>query len=98
MDTPTNLIPSEYLLVPWVVKCPVCKGLNCSLLFSERKKIYGTGSDFREYLANIGIVDEGIKRTVEAIELFYGNDGQTAFVVTADHGMTNWGNLDLIIL
>ena len=26
------------------------------------------------------------------IEEFYNHDGQTAYVMTADHGMTNWGS------
>ena len=26
------------------------------------------------------------------IEEYYGHDGQTAYVMTADHGMTNWGS------
>jgi len=25
------------------------------------------------------------------IENFYGNDGKTAFILTSDHGMTDWG-------
>lgn len=25
------------------------------------------------------------------IENFYGNDGKTAYILTSDHGMTDWG-------
>ncbi|XP_004422654.1 PREDICTED: GPI ethanolamine phosphate transferase 1 isoform X1 [Ceratotherium simum simum] len=45
----------------------------------------------REYKDNIKIVDEGVKEIVSMFKDFYGNDGKTAFVFTADHGMTDWG-------
>ena len=45
----------------------------------------------REYLRNIQIVDEGVKEITEIIENFYG-DGETAYVFTADHGMSDWGS------
>ncbi|POS84142.1 PigN-domain-containing protein, partial [Erysiphe pulchra] len=45
----------------------------------------------KEYLSNIKIVDEGIKNTTKLIENFY-NDSKTAFVFTADHGMSDWGS------
>ena len=45
----------------------------------------------REYLRNIQIVDEGVKEITEIMENFY-NDGQTAYVFTADHGMSDWGS------
>ena len=45
-----------------------------------------------EYLSNIGVVDAGVRETVAEIEKFYNYDNATAYVVTADHGMTNWGN------
>ncbi|KAF9956093.1 Glycosyl phosphatidyl inositol anchor synthesis [Mortierella alpina] len=43
------------------------------------------------YLNNIKIVDQGIKRVTEQLRDFYGNDGKTAYVFTADHGMGNRG-------
>lgn len=45
----------------------------------------------KEYLHNIKVVDRGIQEITELIERFYG-DGQTAFVFTADHGMSDWGS------
>ncbi|KAL7747757.1 Glycosyl phosphatidyl inositol anchor synthesis [Sorochytrium milnesiophthora] len=45
-----------------------------------------------EYLDNIRLVDVGIQRTVALMDRFYGDDGQTAYVFTADHGMHNRGN------
>lgn len=45
----------------------------------------------KEYLNNIKIVDQGVKETVELIEKFYADD-RTAFVFTADHGMSDWGS------
>lgn len=37
------------------------------------------------------MVDEGIKKMEQLIEAYFNNDGQTAYVMTADHGMTDWG-------
>lgn len=45
----------------------------------------------REYLHNIQVVDKGVEEITELIEDFYG-DGETAFVFTADHGMSDWGS------
>lgn len=45
----------------------------------------------REYYQNIQIVDKGVKEITEIIENFY-NDGETAYVFTADHGMSDWGS------
>ncbi|KAB0401031.1 hypothetical protein E2I00_006352, partial [Balaenoptera physalus] len=45
-----------------------------------------------EYLNNIKIVDEGLKEIVSTLKDFYGSDGKTAFIFTADHGMTDWGS------
>ena len=45
----------------------------------------------REYLDNIKTVDQGVKEITKLIEDFYG-DGKTAFVFTADHGMSDWGS------
>ncbi|KAI0014281.1 GPI ethanolamine phosphate transferase 1 [Xylariaceae sp. FL0662B] len=55
-----------------------------------------TGHSYRpyskEYLYNIKVVDEGVKEMTELIQKFYGDDDRTAFVFTADHGMSNWGS------
>lgn len=45
----------------------------------------------KEYLHNIKIVDQGVKEITTLVEDFYG-DGKTAFVFTADHGMSDWGS------
>lgn len=45
----------------------------------------------KEYLNNIKVVDEGVKEISKLVEDFY-NDGKTAFVFTADHGMSDWGS------
>ncbi|KAL9603473.1 MAG: hypothetical protein Q9219_001160 [cf. Caloplaca sp. 3 TL-2023] len=45
----------------------------------------------REYLHNIKVVDQGVEEITQLINDFYG-DGQTAFVFTADHGMSDWGS------
>lgn len=44
-----------------------------------------------EYLGNVEFVDAGIKEAVARIEEFYGHDGQTAYIYTADHGMSDAG-------
>ncbi|XP_030905528.2 GPI ethanolamine phosphate transferase 1 isoform X3 [Melopsittacus undulatus] len=45
----------------------------------------------REYKENIKKVDESVKEIALMIDSFYGNDGKTAFILTSDHGMTDWG-------
>ena len=54
-----------------------------------------TGHSYRpyskEYLHNIKVVDQGVREMTKLIEDFYG-DGKTAFVFTADHGMSDWGS------
>lgn len=45
----------------------------------------------REYLHNIKIVDQGVKEMTKIVDEFYG-DGKTAFIFTADHGMSDWGS------
>jgi GPI ethanolamine phosphate transferase 1 len=54
-----------------------------------------TGHSYRpyskEYLHNIKIVDQGVQEITKIIEDFYGDD-ETAFVFTADHGMSDWGS------
>uniref|UniRef100_A0A8C6ZJT4 GPI ethanolamine phosphate transferase 1 n=1 Tax=Nothoprocta perdicaria TaxID=30464 RepID=A0A8C6ZJT4_NOTPE len=47
---------------------------------------------YREYKENIKKVDEGVKEIASMLENFYGNDGKTAFILTSDHGMTDWGS------
>ncbi|KPI94904.1 GPI ethanolamine phosphate transferase 1 [Papilio xuthus] len=37
-------------------------------------------------------VDENIKDIEEMIRKFYKNDGKSTFLMTSDHGMTNWGS------
>ncbi|KAJ3009427.1 UNVERIFIED_CONTAM: Glycosyl phosphatidyl inositol anchor synthesis [Siphonaria sp. JEL0065] len=46
----------------------------------------------KEYLENIKLVDTGIARFVRKFEEFYSHDGKTAYIFTADHGMSNRGN------
>ncbi|KAI0532569.1 GPI ethanolamine phosphate transferase 1 [Xylaria digitata] len=54
-----------------------------------------TGHSYRpyskEYLHNIKVVDEGVKEITSLIQKFYADD-RTAFVFTADHGMSDWGS------
>lgn len=44
-----------------------------------------------QYLHNIQIVDQGVQEITKLIEEFY-DDAKTAFVFTADHGMSDWGS------
>ncbi|KAK2739565.1 Glycosyl phosphatidyl inositol anchor synthesis [Myotisia sp. PD_48] len=46
----------------------------------------------KEYLHNIKVVDQGVREITELVEDFYDDDGQSAFVFTADHGMSDWGS------
>jgi phosphatidylinositol glycan class N len=54
-----------------------------------------TGHSYRpyskEYLNNIKVVDQGVQEITQLINDFYGDD-RTAFVFTADHGMSDWGS------
>ncbi len=54
-----------------------------------------TGHSYRpyskEYLHNIKIVDQGVQEITTIIDEFYG-DRETAYVFTADHGMSDWGS------
>lgn len=54
-----------------------------------------TGHSFRpysnEYLHNIKVVDRGVQAVAKLVEDFYGDD-KTAFVFTADHGMSDTGS------
>ena len=45
----------------------------------------------KEYLHNIKVVDQGVEEITQMIEEFYA-DGKTAFIFTADHGMSDWGS------
>lgn len=45
----------------------------------------------KEYLNNIKVVDQGVKEITKIVEDFYG-DEKTAFVFTADHGMSDYGS------
>ncbi|KAB0385160.1 hypothetical protein FD755_000116 [Muntiacus reevesi] len=47
----------------------------------------------REYSDNIKLVDKELKEIESTVKDVYGNDGKTAFIFTADHGMTDWGSL-----
>ncbi|KAJ2957288.1 hypothetical protein NQZ79_g6967 [Umbelopsis isabellina] len=44
-----------------------------------------------EYVNNIAHVDKGIEEIIQIVEKFYGHDGKTSYVFTADHGMNNRG-------
>lgn len=44
-----------------------------------------------QYLHNIQIVDRGVQEITKIIDDFY-DDGKTAYVFTADHGMSDWGS------
>ncbi|KAL1729115.1 Phosphatidylinositolglycan class N-domain-containing protein [Schizophyllum commune] len=46
----------------------------------------------REYAHNIAVVDSIVREAEALLNGFYANDGETAFVFTADHGMSVIGN------
>ncbi|RCI13749.1 hypothetical protein L249_8087 [Ophiocordyceps polyrhachis-furcata BCC 54312] len=45
----------------------------------------------KEYLHNVQVVDQGVKEVTELVQKFFG-DERTAFIFTADHGMSDWGS------
>lgn len=45
-----------------------------------------------QYLANILVVDKGLEKIEKMMSKFYGNDHNTAYVLAADHGMSNRGS------
>lgn len=45
----------------------------------------------KEVTDNLKYVDEEIRKVVEMIESYYG-DEKTAYIFTSDHGMTDWGS------
>lgn len=49
------------------------------------------GPHSKEYLNNLQIVDKGVQEVTTLIEEFYADD-KTAFVFTADHGMSDFGS------
>uniref|UniRef100_M4B707 GPI ethanolamine phosphate transferase 1 n=1 Tax=Hyaloperonospora arabidopsidis (strain Emoy2) TaxID=559515 RepID=M4B707_HYAAE len=50
------------------------------------------GADSTKYLQSIAVVDGLIEQIQELVEEYYGQDGQTAYVVTGDHGMDLLGD------
>ncbi|KAI8142471.1 Phosphatidylinositolglycan class N-domain-containing protein [Fennellomyces sp. T-0311] len=44
-----------------------------------------------EYHNNIQLVDRGIAEITQIMDEFYGHDGRTSYIFTADHGMNNRG-------
>ncbi len=44
------------------------------------------------YRENVRVVDDGVRRLVDSVNRHWRHDGRTAFVFTADHGMTDWGS------
>ncbi|KAH0836980.1 hypothetical protein AYO21_01716 [Fonsecaea monophora] len=65
------------------------------VLFLHLLGLDTTGHSYRpyskEYLHNIKIVDQGVEAITNLIEEFYA-DGETSYVFTADHGMSDWGS------
>lgn len=45
----------------------------------------------KEYLNNLKVVDDGVREVTSMIQKFYADD-RTAFVFTADHGMSDYGS------
>ncbi|XP_021188792.3 GPI ethanolamine phosphate transferase 1 [Helicoverpa armigera] len=46
----------------------------------------------QNFLSTLKYVDEGIKEIEQVIRDYYGDDGKTTFLMTSDHGMTDWGS------
>jgi len=45
-----------------------------------------------QYRSNINTVDTGVRKMVDVFEKYFRNDARTAYIMTADHGMTDWGS------
>ncbi|VDN33402.1 unnamed protein product, partial [Cylicostephanus goldi] len=52
---------------------------------------HGNKPHSKEYVENIAVVDRGIERTQRVFDDYF-NDHATAWIFTADHGMTDWGS------
>ncbi|EPX75216.1 pig-N [Schizosaccharomyces octosporus yFS286] len=48
--------------------------------------------DSIDYMQNIQYIDQGIKELVEKVNRYYENDDASAWVFTADHGMSDYGS------
>ncbi|XP_069359689.1 GPI ethanolamine phosphate transferase 1 [Maniola hyperantus] len=46
----------------------------------------------KNFLATIKFVDENIREIEQIMKDFYNDDGKTTFLMTSDHGMTDWGS------
>ncbi|XP_049876772.1 GPI ethanolamine phosphate transferase 1-like isoform X3 [Pectinophora gossypiella] len=46
----------------------------------------------QNFLTTLRFVDEGIQEIEQVIRDFYEDDGKTTFLMTSDHGMTDWGS------
>ena len=45
-----------------------------------------------QYTDNINLVDRGVVEVMETVEKYFRHDGRTAYILTSDHGMTDWGS------
>ncbi|RCN35187.1 hypothetical protein ANCCAN_18962 [Ancylostoma caninum] len=52
---------------------------------------HGNKPHSKEYIENIAVVDRGIERIQFVFDDFF-HDQSTAWIFTADHGMTDWGS------
>ncbi|XP_044011908.1 GPI ethanolamine phosphate transferase 1 isoform X2 [Aphidius gifuensis] len=52
---------------------------------------HGSKPHSSEYIESMNYVDNKIQQVVKSAEIFFG-DNQTTFIMTADHGMTDWGS------
>ncbi|CAB3240049.1 unnamed protein product [Arctia plantaginis] len=46
----------------------------------------------KNFLTTLSYVDKGIKEIEKVIRDYYHDDGKTTFLMTSDHGMTDWGS------
>ena len=45
-----------------------------------------------QYRNNVNVADRIIKNLENLIENYFDNDGMTTYIITSDHGMTDWGS------